>query len=155
MITHLQKTWKIQNKVTYSSTVYYNYFSVDKLRFLVGVSISNSQKLVEWMYREVEGCRKWKWSLSVRLCDPIDSSLPCSSIHGIFQARVLEWIAISFSRRPSWPGDRTRVSCILGRGFTVWATRKYVNPNLPVHPTSPPFPRGVCMFDLYVCDSVL
>ena len=124
MIIHLQETWKIQNKVTYSSTVYYNYFSVDKLRFLVGVSISNSQKLVEWMYREVEGCRKWKWSLSVRLCDPIDSSLPCSSIHGIFQARVLEWVAISFSRGSSQPRDRTQVSHIVGRCFTVWATRE-------------------------------
>ena len=37
----------------------------------------------------------------VRLCDPIDCSLPGSSIHGIFQARVLEWIAISFSRGSS------------------------------------------------------
>ena len=35
------------------------------------------------------------------LCDPMDCSLPGSSIHGIFQARILEWVAISFSRRPS------------------------------------------------------
>ena len=55
MKINLQETWKIQNKVTYSSTVYYNYFSVDKLRFLVGVSISNSQKLIEWIDRKVEG----------------------------------------------------------------------------------------------------
>ena len=39
-----------------SSTTYYNYFFVVKLRFLVGVSISKSQKLIEWIYREVEGC---------------------------------------------------------------------------------------------------
>ena len=44
------------------------------------------------------------------LSDPIDCSLPGSSVHGIFQARVLEWIAISFSRRSSQPRDRTQVS---------------------------------------------
>ena len=53
------------------------------------------------------------------LCDPMDCSLPRSSIHGIFQARVLEWIAISFSRGPSLPRDQTRVSCIVGRHFTI------------------------------------
>ena len=53
-MTHLQETWKIRNKVTYSFTIYYSFFKVDKLRFLVGVSVSNSQKLIEWLYREVE-----------------------------------------------------------------------------------------------------
>ena len=51
------------------------------------------------------------------LCNPMDCSLPASAIHGIFQARVLEWVAISFSR------DQTRVSYIAGRCFTIWATR--------------------------------
>ena len=41
------------------------------------------------------------------LCDPMDYSPPGSSIHGIFQASVLEWVAISFSRGSSWPRDRT------------------------------------------------
>ena len=58
------------------------------------------------------------------LCDHMDYNLPCSSVHGIFQARVLEWVAISFSRGSSWPRDRTWVSCIVGRGFTVWANRE-------------------------------
>ena len=49
------------------------------------------------------------------LCDLMDSSLPGSSIHGIFQARILEWVAISFSRGSSWPRDRTWVSCTSGR----------------------------------------
>ena len=48
-----------------------------------------------------------------------------SSVHGIFQARVLEWVAISFSRGSSQPRDWTRVSRIVGRRFTVWATRIY------------------------------
>ena len=43
---------------------------------------------------------------------------------GIFQARVLEWVAISFSRRSSWPRDRTQVSHIVGRHLTIWATRE-------------------------------
>ena len=55
------------------------------------------------------------------LCDPRDCSLSGSSIHGIFQARVLEWIAIAFSRESSRPRDGTRVSRIAGRRFTVWA----------------------------------
>ena len=54
----------------------------------------------------------------------MDYSLPSSSVHGIFQAIVLEWIAISFSRGSSRPRDRTQVSRILDRRFTVWATRE-------------------------------
>ena len=57
-------------------------------------------------------------------CDPMDGSLPGSSIHGIFQARALEWVAISFSRWFSSPRDRTQVSHILGRCFTTCATRE-------------------------------
>ena len=38
------------------------------------------------------------------LCNPVDCSLPGSSVHGIFQARVLEWVAISFSKESSQPG---------------------------------------------------
>ena len=58
------------------------------------------------------------------LCDHMDCSLPGSFIHGIFQARLLEWIAISFSRGSSQPRDWTRVSQIAGRHFTIWATRE-------------------------------
>ena len=58
------------------------------------------------------------------LCDPTDCSLPSSSSYGIFQARVLEWVAISFSRGSSRPRDRTQVSRIVGRCFTLWATRE-------------------------------
>ena len=58
------------------------------------------------------------------LCDPRDWSLSGSSVHGIFQARVLEWIAISFYRGSSRPRNPSWVSCIAGRRFTVWATRE-------------------------------
>ena len=63
------------------------------------------------------------------LCDPMNCSLPGSSLHGIFQARVLEWVAIAFSRGSSRPRDRTRVSCIAGRHFTVWASREVKGSN--------------------------
>ena len=58
------------------------------------------------------------------LWDPMDCSIPGSSVHRIFQARVLEWVAISFSRESSQPSDQTQVSCIVGRRFTIWATRE-------------------------------
>ena len=53
------------------------------------------------------------------LCNPMDCSLPGSSLHGILQARVLKWVAISFSRGSSRPRKRTQVSCIAGRRFTI------------------------------------
>ena len=62
---------------------------------------------------------------SVPLCNPMDCSLPCSSVHGILQARILEWAAISFSRGSSQPRDWTRVSHIAGRHFTLWAWRVF------------------------------
>ena len=58
----------------------------------------------------------------VWLWDPMDYSLPGFSIREIFQARVPEWVAISFSRGSSWPRDQTHVSHIAGRRFTVLAT---------------------------------
>ena len=57
-------------------------------------------------------------------CDPMDCNLPGSSVHGILQARILEWVSMSFSRGSSWSKNRTRVSCIAGRFFTNWTTRE-------------------------------
>ena len=63
--------------------------------------------------------------LCLTLCNPMDCSLPSSSVHGFFfQARVLEWVTISFSRWSSWPRDRTWVSCTAGRCFAIWAIRE-------------------------------
>ena len=53
------------------------------------------------------------------LCHPMDCSPPGSSVHGILQARILEWIVIPFSRGSSQSKDQTLVSCIAGRLFTV------------------------------------
>ena len=60
--------------------------------------------------------------LCLTLCDPMDCSLPGSSIHGILQAKILEWVAIPFSRESSQPADQTQVFCIAGRFFTIWTT---------------------------------
>ena len=69
----------------------------------------------DWLSEVVQLC--------LTLCDPVDCSLPGSSIHGIFQAKTLEWVAISFSRS-SWPRGWTQVSHIVGRRVTIWATRE-------------------------------
>ena len=63
------------------------------------------------------------------LCNPVDCSLPGSFLHGILQARILEWVAISFSRGSSWPRDQTGVSCIGGRCFNLWATSSVISKN--------------------------
>ena len=59
--------------------------------------------------------------------DPMDCSPPGSSVHGILQARILEWVAISFSRGSSRPRDRTQFSHIAGRRFNLCTTN--LNPN--------------------------
>ena len=53
------------------------------------------------------------------VCNPMDCSPPGSSVHGVLQARILEWVAIPFSRGSSQPRDRTQVSCTAGRFFTT------------------------------------
>ena len=77
------------------------------------------------------GTQKWsevKWSevaqSCLTLCDSMDCSPSGSFVHGIFQAIVLEWIALSFSRGSSQPRDWTQVSRIVDRRFTIWATRE-------------------------------
>ena len=60
--------------------------------------------------------------LCLTLCDPMDCSPPASSVHGILQARILEWVASPFSRGSSRLKDWTQVSCFAGRFFTIWAT---------------------------------
>ena len=56
------------------------------------------------------------------LWDPMGCSPPGSSVHGILQARILEWVAIFFTRESSQPRDQTQVSRIAGRCFNLWAT---------------------------------
>ena len=101
----------------------------------------NSPILVGWFFLPIAPPRKSNYLLwsEVKvaqtcpiLCDPMDWSPPVSSVHGILQARVMEWVTISFSRGSSPPRDWTLVSCTAGRFFTVWATIKWLQ--LRPHP---------------------
>ena len=69
-------------------------------------------------------CRCSVTQSSLTLCNPMDCSLPGSSVHRILQARILERVAIPFSRGSFQPKDRTWVSCVADRFFAVWATRE-------------------------------
>ena len=83
----------------------------------------------------------------IRLCDPMDCSIPGSSVYGIFQAGTLEWVAISSSRGSSQPRDRPCVSCVVGgfltteppgrhhklSGLRPWAWKVFSFP-CPLHP---------------------
>ena len=102
------------------------------------------------------------------LCNPMDYRLSGSSFHGILQARILEWVAISFSRGSSQPRDRTPVSRIAGRRFTMWATREdwhswllqawHMFPcpqTLPFHPNSHCFGSGWHQILLAFCKNIL
>ena len=87
------------------------------------------------------------------LYDSLDCNPPGSSVHGVLQARILEWVTIPFSRGPSQPRDWAWLSCIAGRFFTIWANREALTPfrplppsfreeksslpSLPLHPCSP------------------
>ena len=64
--------------------------------------------------------------LCLTLCNPMDFTPPGSSVHGILQARILEWVAMPFSRGSSWPRDRTQVSRLAGGFFTYWAIRESI-----------------------------
>ena len=75
-----------------------------------------SEKDIQLVNRHMKRC--------LTLCNPLDCGPPGSSIHGILQARTLEWVAISFSRGSSQTRDWTWVSRIVSRCFTIWATRE-------------------------------
>ena len=105
---------------TYINFDFLNSAHINSINFSIGYLI-----FTRWMILKSE---KWNWSHSVMSIswtqDPMDCSLPGSSIHGIFQSRILEWVAISFYRRSLWLRDWTRVSHIVGRLFTIWTTRE-------------------------------
>ena len=71
------------------------------------------------------------------LCDPMDYT-----VHGILQARILEWVVFPFSSGSSQPRDQTQVSCIAGRFFTSWATREAQE-----HWSGYPIPSSVDLLD--------
>ena len=77
--------------------------------------------LAFWRFKSLHYHHEKVKALVTKPCpthDPMGCSLPGSSVHGISQARMLEWVAIPFSRRSSWPRDQIQVACIVGRFFT-------------------------------------
>ena len=64
----------------------------------------------------------------IQLWDPMDCSLPDSSVLGILRARILEWVAIPFSKGSSRPSRRSQISHLAGRFFTIWATQDLGRP---------------------------
>ena len=88
-------------------------------------SVENGQKKVKVLVAQS----------GLTCCNPMDCSLPGCSVRGISQAITLKWTAIPFSRGYSQSRDQTQVSCIVGRFFTVQATRK----QRPVY-------EGLCIF---------
>ena len=76
----------------------------------------------EWVSESTQSC--------LTLWDPVDCSLPVSSVHGILQARILKWVAIPFSRGSSQPRDGIQVSHIADGFFIIWATKRAQNGGL-------------------------
>ena len=79
-----------------------------------------------WDSLNLQGTRNDLGKVCLTLCNPMDCSLPGSSVHGIFQARILEWVAISSSRGSSQPRDQTQVFRIAGRCFKLCVTREAI-----------------------------
>ena len=106
------------------------YFLRSRIFFFINIASSNVRNLsLMYYYHEIHSL----YSNGVNevivaqsfptLWDPMDCSPPGFSVHGILHTRILEWVAIHFSRGSSQPRDQTRVSCIAGRFFTIWTTR--------------------------------
>ena len=122
-----QKSWTIY-KYSYKNTsdMYGTLFFSKYLftHYLITSALQGSMRIVVvpilWVTKKEMAQGAWKWKfLSTTLCDPMDNT-----VHGILQARILEWVAFPFSRGPSQPRDRTQVSRIAGGFFTSWVTRE-------------------------------
>ena len=79
--------------------------------------------------------------LFLTLCNPMDCNPPGSSVHGILQARILDWVVVSSSRGSSWPRDGTWISCIDRRIFffyhgAIWEAQKRRNASGELPPLS-------------------
>ena len=103
-----------------------SYFSLLRSNKIAYCKSSTMVKFICTLYTWQQFCNTGKESEVAQPCptlgNPVACSPPGSSVHGILQARILEWVAISFSRESSQPRDQTQVSLIAGRCFNLWAT---------------------------------
>ena len=97
-------------------TISFSYLKREREHFLSSILRVTINPAKKKKVSDVKSC--------LTLCHPMDCSPPGSSVHGILQARILEWVAIPFSRGSSWPREQTHVSCIAGGFFTVLAIKE-------------------------------
>ena len=101
--------------------------SLEKVLSVTGEQAFPCNHSLTYCYGLIMSLQK-EWVLAAQscptLCNCMDCSSPGSSVHGILQARILGWVAITSSRVSSQARDQTQVSCIAGRYLTVWATGK-------------------------------
>ena len=88
----------------------------------LGIKLGSLALQSDSLSAELPGKPPKKEKLCPTLCNPMKCSLPSSCVHGILHARILEWVAIPFSRGSSQHRDQTLISHLAGRFFTIWAT---------------------------------
>ena len=103
--------------------------------FLICIQVSQEIGKVFWYFHlrifQFVVIHTVSLKLCLTLCNPMNCSSWGSSIHGIFQARILEWVAISFFLQGiSWPKGQTYIPCIVGRSFITWAIGELVHLDL-------------------------
>ena len=91
---------------------------------LIYVVMWNSCAFIFLLFYFMNMCQVFVTQSCWTLCNPMNCSLPGFSVHGILQARILQWVAISSSRGSSQSRDWTWLSCISGGFFTIWAPRE-------------------------------
>ena len=115
-------SWKTDHNITSSTelTRLHNAFTIGMTPKLFTID-TNLLFLFSPLFLHPKG-KVWVAQSCLSLSNPMDCSPPGSSVHGILQASILEWVAVSPFRGPSWSRDRPQISRIAGRFFTIWAT---------------------------------
>ena len=130
-----RKDWRQEEKGTTEDEMFGWHHRLDGHEFeqAVGVGVGQGSLMCcsPWGRKELDITEQLNWTEKVlvtqpnpTLWDPMDVSSPCSSVHGILQARILKWVAIPFSGGSFLPRGQTWASCIAGRFCTVWAARE-------------------------------
>ena len=123
--TRISSCWEVGNRRLLPNAVYFSldYKLLISSKTLEVTKVTKERELDRIVLTEQTILCSCVCAHSLQLCltlgDPMDCSLPVSSVHGILQARILEWVATPSSRGSSQPRDPTQVSCIAGGSFTI------------------------------------